>query len=381
VPPPVYAAWDARAQGAALETAWQERFAEYGRRHPDLAGDFIRRMEGRLPERWDAAAAALLSGMTGEALTVATRRASQIVLERLGPLLPELFGGSADLTGSNLTAWPGSRRVSATGTGNYLHYGVREFAMSAIANGMTLHGGFIPYCGTFLTFSDYGRNALRMAALMGIGPIFIFSHDSIGLGEDGPTHQPIEHAASLRLIPNMDVWRPCDTVETAVAWTAAIERRQGPTSLLLSRQNLPYQHRGAATLAAIRCGGYILAEPSATPLAVIIATGSEVAPAAAAQRLLQEQGCPVRLVSMPATTVFDRQDPAYRAAVIPPKLPAVAVEAGVGDLWRKYVGRSGAVIGLDRFGESAPAAELFQHFGFTADRIAETVTALFAGGI
>ena len=287
--------------------------------------------------------------------------------------MPELIGGSADLASSNLTQWSGSRAVGAAGNGNYLHYGVREFGMAAIMNGIALHGGFIPYGGTFLTFSDYCRSALRMAALMRIRSIFVFTHDSIGLGEDGPTHQPVEHVASLRLIPNMDVWRPCDTVESLLAWAAAIERHDGPTSLVFSRQNLPFQARTAEQVDGIRRGGYVLIEPTAAARAIIIATGSEVELAVAAQRDLATAGIPVRVVSMPSTTVFDRQDAGYRAQVLPPTLPCVAVEAGVSDLWRKYVGRSGAVIGIDRFGESAPAAELFKHFGFVSERVVNAV--------
>jgi transketolase len=331
-----------------------------------------------LAANWPAISAALVRSAAEKAASIATRKASQIAIEQLGPALPELLGGSADLTGSNLTDWSGSTDVSATRAGNYIRYGVREFGMSAIANGIVLHGGFIPYCGTFLTFSDYARNALRMAALMEIGTIFVFTHDSIGLGEDGPTHQAVEHAASLRIVPNMDVWRPCDAVETAVAWTAAIERRDGPTSLLLSRQTLPFQRRSASALAAIRRGGYVLAEPDAEPVASIIATGSEVAIAVAAQALLAREDIPVRVVSMPSTTTFDRQDPAYRARVLPHALPAVAVEAGVSAFWHKYVGREGAVVGIDRFGESAPAGELFRHFGLTAERVAEAVKGLKA---
>jgi transketolase len=268
--------------------------------------------------------------------------------------------------------------VTRASGGNYLHYGVREFGMAAIMNGIALHGSFIPYGGTFLTFSDYCRNALRMAALMRIGTIFVFTHDSIGLGEDGPTHQPIEHLASLRLIPGMDVWRPCDAEESAATWVAAIERRDGPSCLVFSRQNLPFQKRTARTSADIRRGGYVLVEPDSEPRAMIIATGSEVALAVEAQKVLQEKGIPVRVVSMPSTTVFDRQDAEYRSAVLPPPLPCVAVEAGVSDLWRKYVGRSGAVLGIDRFGESAPAGELFKLFGFTTEKVAEAVMSVLA---
>ncbi len=291
-------------------------------------------------------------------------------------MLPELLGGSADLAGSNLTLWSGSRAVTRNSQGNYIHYGVREFGMAAIMNGIALHGGFIPYGGTFLTFSDYCRNALRMAALMRIRSIFVFTHDSIGLGEDGPTHQPIEHLACLRLIPNLDVWRPCDTEETVAAWAAALERADGPTCLVFSRQNLPFQRRRPGAFGDIRRGGYVLVEPEEEAHAVIIATGSEVSVAVEAQKLLAQHGIPVRVVSMPSTTVFDRQDSLYRDGVLPPLLPGVAVEAGVTDVWHKYVGRTGAVVGIDRFGESAPAGELFKLFGLTSERVAKAVRAV-----
>ena len=375
IPQAVYHAWDARAAGAAFERDWQAMFDAYAARFPDLAAKFRRRMAGELPAGWTARARDMIDSTIASAQTVATRKASQNALEALGAALPELLGGSADLTGSNLTNWSGSKAVGAGG-GNYLHYGVREFGMSAIMNGITLHGGFIPYGGTFLTFSDYARNALRMASIMRIRSIFVFTHDSIGLGEDGPTHQAVEHAASLRLMPHMDVWRPCDSVETAAAWTAAIERRDGPTSLLLSRQNLPHQTRSEEALAGIRRGGYVLAEPDGAPAAAIIATGSEVALAVDAQKLLAQAGICVRVVSMPSTTVFDRQDAVYRNAVLPKGLPRVAVEAGVSDFWRKYVGLEGAVIGIDRYGESAPAGELFDYFGFTAENVAQAVKSI-----
>ena len=314
------------------------------------------------------------------AQTVATRKASQLALESLGPVLPELFGGSADLTGSNLTAWSGSKPVGRGRTGNYVHYGVREFGMAAIVNGIALHGGFIPYGGTFLVFSDYCRNALRLSALMGIRSIEVFSHDSIGLGEDGPTHQAVEHAASLRLIPNMDVWRPCDTVETAVAWISAIERRDGPTSLLLTRQNVPFVPREPEVVAAVRRGGYVLSEAEdGAPRAAIVATGSEVGLALEAQKLLAREGVSVRVVSMPSTFAFDRQDEGYRASVLPDDLPAVAVEAGVTDYWRKYVGREGDVVGMTTYGESAPAGALFEYFGFTPQRVADAVRGVLGG--
>ena len=376
VPRSVYEAWDARAKGAAAESAWNERFALYQRKFPELAAQFQRRTAGELPGGWPEHVRGLVETLNAKAETVATRKSSQNVLEGLAPMLPELFGGSADLTWSNLTMWSGSRLVNGAEDGNYLSFGVREFGMSAIANGIALHGGLIPYVGTFLTFSDYARNALRMAALMKLRTIFVFTHDSIGLGEDGPTHQSVEHAASLRLIPNMDVWRPSDSVETAVAWAAAIERRDGPSSLLFSRQNVQFQSRDAEAIACIRRGGYVMAD-NAHPRAVIIATGSEVPLALGARAKLAEEGVPVRVVSMPCTSVFDRQDAAYRERVLPRGLPRVAVEAGVTDYWRKYVGAvdstHGAVVGIDRFGESAPGPELFKHFGFTVENVVAAV--------
>jgi transketolase len=316
---------------------------------------------------------ALVKEADAKAETLATRKASQMVLEALTPALPELLGGSADLTGSNLTMVKASKVVGREGGGNYVFYGVREFGMCALMNGLALHGGFIPYGGTFLVFSDYARNALRLAALMGLRVAYVFSHDSIGLGEDGPTHQPIEHAATLRLLPNMDVWRPSDMVETAVAWASALRRRDGPSALLLSRQNLAFSKRHA--LEDVRRGGYVLSDaPGAR--AVIIATGSEVPLALAAQQLLAQDNVAVRVVSMPCTSAFDRQAEDYRKAVLPAGLPKVAVEAGVTDYWRKYVGLEGAVVGIDRYGESAPAGELFKHFGFTPERVAQAVKAV-----
>ena len=373
IPAAVYAGWDGRAKGAAFEREWDQKFAAYGKAHPQLAAEFKRRMTGELPANWRAQGEALVAKTDAKAETIATRKASQNAIEALAPGLPELVGGSADLTGSNLTNWSGSKVVSRSAGGNYLHFGVREFGMAGITNGMSLHGGLIPYAGTFLVFSDYARNALRVAALMKIRAIYVFTHDSIGLGEDGPTHQPVEHAAALRIIPNMDVWRPCDAVEAAVAWIAAIERKDGPTSLLFSRQNLPFQQRTAAQIAAIARGGYVLAEARGKPQCVIIATGSEVQLAIDARKVLAEQGVAVRVVSMPSTTVFDRQDPAYRDSVLPQGVVRVAVEAGSSDLWRKYVGLEGAVVGIDRFGESAPAGELFKYFGFTVDNVVKTV--------
>ncbi|MGB7542782.1 MAG: transketolase [Burkholderiales bacterium] len=375
IPRHLYEAWDAREHGAQLEGAWRERFAAYAKQYPELAADFERRTAGELPANWQADTAALVERIHAKAETIATRKASQNAIEGLGKLLPQLVGGSADLAGSNLTLWSGSKAFVRNDGGNYVFYGVREFGMSAIMNGMALHGGIIPYGGTFLTFSDYSRAALRLAALMRLRSIFVFTHDSIGLGEDGPTHQSIEHAASLRLIPGMDVWRPCDSVESALAWIAAIERKDGPSSLLFSRQNLPFQKRGATAIAAIRRGGYVLsdaADPKAAK-AVIIATGSEVQLAMGAQANLAAEGIAVRVVSMPCTGVFDRQDAAWRESVLPRGIPRVAVEAGVSDGWRKYVGLEGAVIGIDRFGESAPGPELFKIFGFTVDNVVKAV--------
>ncbi|MGQ0577511.1 MAG: transketolase [Betaproteobacteria bacterium] len=372
IPQHVYAGWDARAQGAELEAGWTRKFAAYARVFPNEAGEFTRRVNGELPDRWHAHAQDLLARVNAKAESIASRKASQNAIENLAPLLPELIGGSADLTGSNLTLWSGSKAVSKDGGGNYIYYGVREFGMSAIINGITLHGGLIPYGGTFLTFSDYSRNALRMAALMKIRSLFVFTHDSIGLGEDGPTHQSIEHAASLRLIPNMDVWRPCDSVESAAAWIAAVERRGGPVSMLFSRQNLPFQARSPAQIALIERGAYVLADAD-NPRAVIIATGSEVALALDARKNLQGQGIAVRVVSMPSTSVFDRQNAAYKDAVLPKGVKRVAVEAGVTDYWRKYVGPEGAVVGLDRFGESAPAGDLFKFFGLTVEGVVSAV--------
>ncbi|MGH8137272.1 MAG: transketolase [Steroidobacteraceae bacterium] len=378
VPPHVQQAWDAREAGAIAENSWRLRLAQYARAYPAQMHELQRRLAGELPTDFPARVQQLIARVVDKAAAVATRKSSQEVIEALAPGLPELIGGSADLAGSNLTMWSGSRAISGTKGGNYIHYGVREFGMAAIMNGIALHGGFIPYGGTFLTFSDYCRNALRMAALMGIRSIFVFTHDSIGLGEDGPTHQPVEHVASLRLIPNMDLWRPCDSEETVVAWAAALERRDGPTCLILSRQNLPHQKKSAAAAQNLRRGGYVLIEAETAPQAVIIATGSEVALAAEAHKLLLQAGIAVRVVSMVSTTVFDRQAPGYREAVLPPELPCVAVEAGVADTWRKYVGRSGQVLGMSRFGESAPAGELFRHFGITAERVVEAVMSALA---
>ena len=374
IPADVYAGWDGKTKGAAAESDWNQRFAAYQQAHPQQAAEFLRRMAGELPTNWAATAQQALAEVNAKAETIATRKASQNSIGALAPALPELLGGSADLAGSNLTLWKGSKGVSRAEGGNYLYYGVREFGMAAIMNGLCLHGGFKPYGGTFLMFSEYARNALRMAALMKIGPVFVFTHDSIGLGEDGPTHQPVEQTATLRLIPNMDVWRPCDTAETLVAWQSGIERNNGPTSLILSRQNLPFVARDAEQQANIAKGGYVLRDSSTGKLDVLLlATGSEIDLALKAQAQLAEQGIGARVVSLPSTNVFDRQDAAYRASVLPKGVARVAIEAGVTDFWRKYVGLEGGVIGIDRFGESAPAGELFREFGFTTENIVNTV--------
>ncbi len=374
IPADVYEGWDARAEGRALETAWNSRFAGYEATHPELAAEFQRRIKHELPANWKDHTAAFIAKTNEKAETIATRKASQNTIEALAPILPELVGGSADLAGSNLTLWSKSSAVRRDGPGNYVYYGVREFGMGAIMNGMLLHGGIRAYGGTFLIFSDYARNALRMAALIKVPSIFVFTHDSIGLGEDGPTHQPIEQAATLRLIPGMDVRRPCDTVESAVAWVAALERSGGPSSLLFSRQNLPFQARTPEGIGAIRRGGYVLADADGgAPKAVLIATGSEVATAMEARKVLAGEGIAARVVSMPCTSVFDRQDESYRASVLGRGVPRISIEAGVTDYWRKYVGLEGATIGIDRFGESAPAGELFKLFGLTTANVVKTV--------
>jgi transketolase len=373
IPDNVYRGWDAREAGKRAERRWNRLFAAYEKQYPAEAVEFKRRTAGQLPGDFDEKLASLLKEASEKAETLATRKASQGVLEVLVPALPELLGGSADLTGSNLTMVKASRVVGREGGGNYVFYGVREFGMCATMNGVSLHGGLIPYGGTFLVFSDYARNALRLAALMGIRVTYVFSHDSIGLGEDGPTHQPIEHAASLRLMPNMEVWRPCDGAETAVAWAAALRRKNGPTALLLTRQNVPFVKRNSAS--DIERGGYVVSDPG-QPRAVVIATGSEVHLAVGAQALLAAEGITVRVVSMPSTSVFDRQSEDYRKSVLPPGLPRVAVEAGVTDYWRKYVGLEGAVVGIDRFGESAPVGDLFNFFGFTPENVAKAVRSI-----
>jgi transketolase len=376
IPQAIYDAWDARHKGAALEAQWNAVFAAYEKQFPELAAQFRQRMAGDLPAGWRASADGFIAKTNEKAETVATRKASQLALEGMAPALPELVGGSADLTGSNLTNWSGSKQINSKQGGNYINYGVREFGMSAIANGLALHGGIIPYTGTFLMFSEYARNALRMAALMKLRNIFVYTHDSIGLGEDGPTHQAVEQTATLRYIPNMDLWRPCDTVESAVAWASAIERRNGPSCLLFSRQNVAFQKRDAQTLADISRGGYVLSREAGVLKAIIIATGSEVPLAISAQAELAKQSIAARVVSMPCTQLFDRQNAVYRADVLPPKIPRIAVEAGITDYWRKYVGLSGAVIGIDTFGESAPAGELFKHFGFTVENVVTQVKAV-----
>src|SRR6266542_2731043 len=380
IPQTAYQGWNARECGALLEGDWSARFAAYKAAYPELAAEFERRTAGVLPPAFAETAAALVRQQDAKAESIATRKASLQALEALGPALPDLTGGAADLTGSVFTQWSGSRTITSSESGNYVYFGVREFGMSAIANGLAAHGGFIPYVGTFLTFSDYARNAVRMAALMKAHVVFVYTHDSIGLGEDGPTHQAIEHAATLRLIPNINVWRPCDIVETALAWQAAIERRDGPSALLFTRQNVPFQKRADASMPQIRRGGYVLADfadANAARRAVVIATGSEVAIAIAARDALAAEGISVRVVSMPCTSVFDSQNAAYRASVLPARGARVAVEAGSTDGWRKYVGAAddprGAVVGLDTFGESAPGSVLFKHFGFTADAVAAAV--------
>ncbi|QJD28865.1 transketolase [Methylococcus geothermalis] len=379
IPADIYEAWSALECGAKAESEWNDRFENYRRDYPELAAEFERRMAGELPKDWAEKAAAFIASVNEKAETIATRKASQNALNGFGPLLPELLGGSADLAGSNLTLWSGCKNVNAPGhDGNYINYGVREFGMSAMMNGIALHGGFKPYGATFLMFSEYARNALRMSALMKIPVIYVYTHDSIGLGEDGPTHQPVEQTATLRLIPNMQVWRPCDAVESAVAWKCAIERKDGPSALIFSRQNLPHMPRTPEQIAAITHGGYVLVDCAGTPDAILLATGSEVELAVKAAEALTAKGKQVRVVSMASTNVFDAQDQAYRDSVLPPAVTRrIAIEAGVSDGWWKYVGSHGKVIGLDRFGESAPAALLFKTFGFTVDNVVGQVEALF----
>ncbi len=377
IPQEIKAAWDARASGAKVEQAWRDRFAAYARAYPELAAEFERRLEGELPKGWRLALEEFMRAAQEKPAALATRSASQKVLDVLGAVIPEMLGGSADLTGSNNTNHKGSKAITANDIGgNYLHYGVREFGMTAIMNGVALHGGFLPYGGTFLVFSDYARNAVRMAALMKQRVVLVYTHDSIGLGEDGPTHQPVEHVASLRVIPHMQLWRPCDVVETAMAWAAAVERRDGPTSLVLSRQALPAMPRTPAQVEHIARGGYVLVDSGSKPDVILIATGSEIALAVDAARRLSEAGRKVRVVSMPCTGMFDTQPQQYRDSVLTRGVPRVAIEAGVRDGWWRYVGDRGAVIGMDTFGASAPAKNLFEHFGFTADNVVRTVDGL-----
>jgi transketolase len=377
IPQEIYDDWNAAASGAKLEQQWQDLFNRYQQQYPTEAAEFIRRMDGKLPENFTEHVQNALNNVCSKAEKIATRKASQNSIETLAQILPELVGGSADLTPSNLTDWSDSTAVTATGGGNYIHYGVREFGMAAIMNGLSLHGGIKPFGATFLMFSEYARNALRMAALMQINPIFVFTHDSIGLGEDGPTHQPIEQIATLRLIPNMSVWRPCDSAEALVAWADAVAADNHPSCLIFSRQGLPFMPRDSQQLANIRRGGYVLkAATEENAQAVLIATGSEVELAINAQTRLAEKGIATHVVSMPNTHIFDQQDKTYRDSVLPTNLPRIAIEAGVSDSWYKYVGTNGAIIGINRFGESAPAEQLFQEFGFTVDQVVDVVKSI-----
>ncbi len=374
IPEDVYEGWDAKAKGAEAEAAWNEKFAAYEKEYPELAAEFKRRMAGELPANWKEVTDKMIAETNEKAEKVATRKASQNVITALAPTLPEFLGGSADLTGSNLTSCPSFKHVSGKEPGNYISYGVREFGMFAIMNGMALHGGLLPYGGTFHMFSDYAKNALRMAALMKQRTVAVLTHDSIGQGEDGPTHQPIEQSAGLRYIPNMDVWRPGDSTEVAVAWVAAVERMDGPTSLVLSRQGVPGRTHDTADFEAIRKGGYVISEADGGNADVIlIATGSELDLALQSQEALKGEGIKARVVSMPSTNVFDRQDQAYKDSVLTPGVKRVSVEAGVTDFWRKYVGLEGGTVGIDTFGESAPGGDLFKHFGFTVDNVVKTV--------
>ncbi|HIF9382078.1 transketolase [Photobacterium damselae] len=380
IPADIYAQWDAKEAGSAKEVAWDEKFAAYAAQYPELAAEFKRRVNGELPANWEDATSAIIADLQANPANIASRKASQNALEAFGKLLPEFMGGSADLAPSNLTMWSGSKALTADdASGNYIHYGVREFGMTAIINGMALHGGFVPYGATFLMFMEYARNAMRMAALMKVQNIQVYTHDSIGLGEDGPTHQPVEQIASLRLTPNMSTWRPCDQVESAVAWKFAIERKDGPTALIFSRQNLAQQERDAQQLADITKGGYVLKDCDGKPELILIATGSEVELATEAYALLTAEGRKVRVVSMPATDVFDKQDAAYRESVLPSDVTArIAVEAGIADFWYKYVGFEGRIIGMTSFGESAPADQLFKLFGFTVENVVDTAKELLA---
>ncbi|MGI2912309.1 transketolase [Vibrio alginolyticus] len=380
IPQEVYAEWSAKETGAAKEAAWNEKFAAYEAAYPELAAEFKRRVNGELPAQWEEKASQIIADLQANPANIASRKASQNALEAFGALLPEFMGGSADLAPSNLTMWSGSKSLEASDfSGNYIHYGVREFGMTAIMNGIALHGGFVPYGATFLMFMEYARNAMRMAALMKIQNIQVYTHDSIGLGEDGPTHQPVEQMASLRLTPNMSTWRPCDQVESAVAWKLAIERKDAPTALIFSRQNLAQQKRTAEQVADIAKGAYILKDCEGKPELILIATGSEVELAVEAAAQLTAEGKKVRVVSMPSTDAFDKQDAAYREAVLPSDVTArIAIEAGIADFWYKYVGFDGRIIGMTSFGESAPAGELFKMFGFTTENVVNTAKELLA---
>lgn len=380
IPQDIYAQWDAKEAGAAKEAAWNEQFAAYQAQYPELAAEFTRRMNGELPSNWDSETQKLIADLQANPAKIASRKASQNVLEAFGKLLPELLGGSADLAPSNLTMWSGSKAITADdASGNYLHYGVREFGMTAIINGIALHGGFVPYGATFLIFMEYARNAMRMAALMKTQNIQVYTHDSIGLGEDGPTHQPVEQMANLRQTPNMSTWRPCDQVESAVAWKAAVERKDGPSALIFSRQGLAQQARDETQLANVAKGGYILKDCAGKPDLIFIATGSEVELAVESAAQLSEAGKQVRVVSMPSTDLFDKQDAAYRESVLPSDVTArIAIEAGIADYWYKYVGLDGRVVGMTTFGESAPADELFKMFGFTVENVVNTAEELLS---
>ncbi|ELK8507593.1 transketolase [Vibrio vulnificus] len=380
IPQEVYAEWSAKEAGAAKEAAWNEKFAAYEAAYPELAAEFKRRVNGELPAQWEEKANQIIADLQANPANIASRKASQNALEAFGKMLPEFMGGSADLAPSNLTMWSGSKSLEASDfSGNYIHYGVREFGMTAIMNGIALHGGFVPYGATFLMFMEYARNAMRMAALMKVQNIQVYTHDSIGLGEDGPTHQPVEQIASLRLTPNMSTWRPCDQVESAVAWKLAIERKDGPSALIFSRQNLAQQERTAEQVADIAKGGYILKDSDSKPELILIATGSEVELAVKAAEQLTAEGKKVRVVSMPATDTFDKQDAAYREAVLPSDVTArIAIEAGIADFWYKYVGFDGRIIGMTTFGESAPADQLFEMFGFTVENVVNTAKELLA---
>ncbi|EMV0253943.1 transketolase [Vibrio cholerae] len=380
IPADIYAAWDAKQAGASKEAAWDEKFAAYAKAYPAEAAEYKRRVAGELPANWEAATSDIIANLQANPANIASRKASQNALEAFGKLLPEFMGGSADLAPSNLTMWSGSKSLTAEDfSGNYIHYGVREFGMTAIINGIALHGGFVPYGATFLMFMEYARNAMRMAALMKVQNIQVYTHDSIGLGEDGPTHQPVEQIASLRMTPNMSTWRPCDQVESAVAWKLAIERKDAPSALIFSRQNLAQQPRSAEQVANIAKGGYILKDCAGQPELILIATGSEVELAVTAYEQLSAEGKAVRVVSMPSTDAFDKQDAAYREAVLPAAVTKrIAIEAGIADFWYKYVGFGGRIIGMTSFGESAPAGELFKLFGFTTENVVKQAKELLA---